>query len=157
MSSKLHSLAFVAALSSLVALAGAGCKSAGQPASASFASVTINGHSVQEIANVTAQVFREAGYAGGSVGGRQMVFQKEGSRMTNLAYEGAIGSYYGAATLVRVKAEIVNLGGDSRRLQCEAYIVKNAGDAFFQEELRLTNVRSGPYRSLLKKVAEQLK
>jgi hypothetical protein len=157
MSSKLSSLAFVAALSSLLALAGAGCTSTGQPASASFASVIIKGHTVQEIAAVTVQVFREAGYAGGFMGGNQMVFQREASKMTNLAYEGAVGSIYGAQVLIRVKAEIVKLGSDSQRLQCQAYIVKGAGDAFFEEEQRLTNVRSGPYRSLLKKVAEQLK
>ena len=31
------------------------------------------------------------------------------------------------------------------------------GDAFFEEEVRLTNIRSAPYRSLLRKVKSELK
>ena len=139
-----------------VALAGTGC-GAFKPGSASFASVAIKGHSSEEIARVTAQVFQEDGYVGGSMAGQAMVFQKEGSRMQNLAYEGVVDTHYGASTLVRVKVNIVMLGEDSRRLQCQAYIVKGAGDAFFEEEQRLANFRSGPYQSLLNKVAKQLK
>jgi hypothetical protein len=156
MPSGLRSLASLATLFSLLALAGAGCSSPGKPASASFASVVIKGHTAQEIAGATVQVFGEAGYAGGVMGGNQLMFQREGSKMTNLAYEGAVGSFYGAQTLVRVKAEIVSLGGDMNRLQCQAYVVKGAGDAFFEEETRLTRLKAGPYRSLLNKVAERL-
>jgi hypothetical protein len=77
--------------------------------------------------------------------------------MTNLAYEGVVGTHEGAQTLVRVKMDLVNLGSGSYRLQCQAYVVRGAGDAFFEEEQRLANVRSGPYQSLLNKVAKQLK
>jgi hypothetical protein len=59
--------------------------------------------------------------------------------------------------MVRVKVDIVSLSGDSQRLQCQAYIVRNAGDSFFEDEQRLANIRSGPYQSLLNKVAKQLK
>jgi hypothetical protein len=140
----------------LLALAGAGCGLT-KPGSASFASVTIKGHPPDEIAGVTAQVFQEDGYVGGSMKGHPMVFQKEGSRMTDMAYGGVADTFYGAKTLVRVKVDIVTLGADSHRLQCQAYVVKDAGDSFFEEEQRLTNVRRGPYQSLLNKVAKQLK
>jgi hypothetical protein len=146
---------FLVLLCGLLSLVGIGCHSMSGPASASFASVIIHNHSPAEIQKVTIQVFQEDGYAVGSIGD-QMVFQKEGSRMTNLAYEGAVGSYYGAQTIVRVKTDLVPLGNDSYRLQCQAYIVRNAGDAFFADEQKLANIRSGPYRSLLKKVAKQL-
>lgn len=146
-----------ALLAALLALACIGCKSMSGPASASFASVTIKGHSVDEIASVTAQVFQEDGYTGGASGNGQMVFQKEGSKMNNLAYEGVAGSYYGAKTLVRVKADIVGIGSGSHRLQCQAYMVRDAGDSFFEEEQKLTSIRSRPYQSLLNKVAKKLK
>jgi hypothetical protein len=156
MSAKLGSMTFSALAAAWLTLAGAGC-GATKPGSASFASVTIKGHSPDDIARVTAQVFQEDGYVGGSMKGHPMVFQKEGSRMTDLAYQGVVDTHYGAQTVVRVKVDIVSLGGDSQRLQCQAYVVRNSGDSFFQEEQKLANVRSGPYQSLLNKVAKQLK
>lgn len=147
---------FVALLAAMLALTGGGC-GATKPSGASFASVTIKGHTPNEIAQVTAQVFQEEGYVGGSTKGHPMVFQKEGSRMTDLAYQGVVDTHYGAGTAVRVKVDIVSLGANFHRLQCQAYVVRNAGDGFFEEEQRLANIRSGPYQSLLNKVANQLK
>ena len=155
-SPKLQFPLLVPALAALLALAGAGC-GATKPGSASFASVVIKGHSPPEIARVTAQVFQEDGWVGGSMKGHPIVFQKEGSRMTDLAYGGVADTFYGAKTVVRVKMDLVSLGSDSHRLQCQAYIVKDPGDPFFSQEQKLANVRSGPYQSLLNKVAKQLK
>jgi hypothetical protein len=86
-----------------------------------------------------------------------MVFEKEGSRAQSLAYGGVIDTHYGGITLVRVKAEVVDQGPSSSRLQCQAFMVRNAQDSFFADETRLTNVRSGPYQNLLDKVAKRLK
>ena len=52
--------------------------------------------------------------------------------------------------------ELVDLGGGSYRLQCQAYMVSGAGDSFFENEFAKTHIRSGPYRSLLSKVAKEL-
>lgn len=139
----------------LLALVGAGC-GAFKAGSASFASVIIKGHSPEEITRTTAQVFKEDGYAGGSMKGRPMVFQKEASRATTMSREGLANTYYGAQAIDRVVVEIVALGGGQQRLQCQAYVVTGGNDPFFQNEVPLTNVRSGPYRSLLNKVAKQL-
>jgi hypothetical protein len=151
-------MARLAALTCLgLALLAAGCQSASAPASASFASVTIQNHTPQEIATATAQVFNADGYRGvpSSVG--QMVFEKEASRATTLSRDGLVATQQGASTINRVRVEIVPLSAGTCRLQCQAYMVSGGSDPFFQNEVRLTNVRSGPYRSLLKKVAEQLK
>jgi hypothetical protein len=139
----------------LLALAGPGCGIT-KPSGASFASVTINGHTPEEIARATVRVFEEDGYRGGSMPGHPMVFQKEGSRMSDIAYGGVADTFYGAKTMVRVKVDIVRLGEASHRLQCQAYMVRDAGDSFFEDEQKLANIRSGPYRSLLNKVARQL-
>ena len=57
----------------------------------------------------------------------------------------------------RVRVEIVPLsGGSSYRVQCQAYIVRDAG-ALLEDEVRLTNIRRAPYQSLLNKVKKQLK
>lgn len=133
-----------------------GC-SLGKPGPASFASVVIPKRTEEQIQQAAVRVFREDGYAGGRVGPTEMVFQKEGTRGQNIAHAGVVGTHYGAQTLVRVRAEIVPQSGGSHRLQCQALIVTGAGDAFFEEEKRLTNMRSGPYQKLLDKVAASLK
>jgi len=149
-------IALLPLLMAVLALVCAGC-GATKPSGASFASVIIKDHLPDEIAQVTAQVFQEDGFRGGSMAGHPMVFQKEASRMTDLAYQGVVDTHYGARTAVRVKVDIVTLSTDSYRLQCQAFVVRNAGDGFFEEEQKLANFRSGPYQSLLNKVARQLK
>ncbi len=139
----------------LLALVGAGC-GLFKAGSASFASVIIKGHSPEEITRVTAQVFQAAGYAGGSMKDRPIVFQREASRATNISREGLAATLYGAQAIDRVVVEIVALGGGQQRLQCQAYVVTGGSDPFFQNEVPLTNVRSGPFQSLLNKVAKQL-
>ena len=85
----------------------AGCGST-KPASASFASVVIRGFNAEEITKATVAVFQEDGYSVRAVDGR-LIFDKEASRMTNVAYEGLVGSHYGAQTLVRVKASGIGI------------------------------------------------
>ena len=141
---------------SLLLFGLAGCSSS-KPASARFASVEIHNQPPDKIAAAATQVFRENGYRGGASGTRKMVFEKEGTYANNLAYNGVVGATYGAQTLVRVRAELVDLGEGSQRLQCQTFMVRNAGDSFFEEESRLTNIRSGPYQKLLNDVATRLK
>ena len=145
----------VVLLGSLLLLFITGC-GATKPASASFASVIIRGHSTEEITKATVAVFQEDGYSVRAVDGK-LIFDREASRMNNIAYEGVVGAHYGAQTLERVKAALVEIGADAYRLQCQAYIVKDAGDTFFGEEQKLANIRSRPYQNLLDKVAERLK
>jgi hypothetical protein len=125
------------------------------PGSASFASVVIKNHTQEEIARTTTEVFQADGYSVAPSSNGQLVFQREASRMTTLAYEGVAATQAGSITLVRVKADVVSLGTDTFRLQCQAYVVRGAGDSFFEEEQRLANIRSGPYQSLLNKVAKR--
>ena len=140
-----------------MAAAGSGCGNLSGPGSASFASVMISNHTPAEIAAAATQVFAEDGYAGGATGGGQLVFQKEASRGTSMARDGIAATQAGARSLNRVRAEIVPLGNGTHRLQCQAYMVTGAGDSFFEDEVRLANLRSGPYRSLLNRVADRLK
>jgi hypothetical protein len=142
-------------LSLLCGLFSIGCH-LGQPASASFASVTISGKSPAEIRDATIAVFRENGYqvSGSSQG---LTFEKEGTKANSIAYDGVVGSHYGAVTIIRVRAELVALGNGAQRLQCHAWMVSNAGDSFFEDEHRLANFRSGPYQDLLDEVAKRLK
>ncbi len=133
-----------------------GCRTS-DPASASFASVKIAGKTPQEICQTTVAVFQEDGYKVRSLTPPNMVFQKEASQGQSLAYGGVVDTYYGSTTVVRVKALVVDLGGGTNRLQCKAYMVRDANDSFFEDESPLMNFRSGPYQNLLDKVAQRLK
>jgi hypothetical protein len=147
---------FSVVLGLLAALAGAGCGSLSGPASASFASVTIENHSPAQIASATAQVFGADGYQGGISGPGQMTYEKGASRATTLSREGLASTYYGAQTINRVRLQIVALSDTTARLECKAFVVTGGSDPFFQDEVPLTNIRSGPYQSLLNKVKKAL-
>jgi hypothetical protein len=144
------------ALMLLSAFLVAGCGT-GKPAGASFASVIIPGKTPEEICKTTGSVFQEDGYKILALTPSTMIFQKEASRSQSMAYNGIVNTSYGAVTMVRVKAELLDLGNGSQRLQCQAAMVRNAGDSFFEDESRLTNLRSRPYQNLLNKVAKRLK
>jgi len=144
------------ALFVLGTLVGAGCRTS-EPTSASFASVVIPGKTPEEICKTTAAVFQEDGYQAAVVTPGKMVFQKEGSQGQSLAYGGVVDTHYGAVTLVRVRAQLVDLGAKGYRLQAKAYMVRNANDSFMEDESALLNIRSRPYQNLLDKVAERLK
>jgi hypothetical protein len=138
----------------LATILGAGCQSA--PNSASFASVVIAGKTQNEICQTTGAVFQQDGYTVRSLTPANMVFEKEGTRGQSLAYGGLVDTYYGSSTVVRVRAQLVDLGAGSARLQCKAYMVRDANDSFFEDESALLNIRSGPYQNLLDKVAKRL-
>ena len=142
-------------LSLACGLFSAGCH-LGQPASASFASVIISGKSAGEIRDATVAVFRENGYQV-FASAQGLIFEKEGTKANSIAYDGFVGSHYGAVTIIRVRVELVDLGNGAQRLQCQTYMVSGAGDSFFENESRLANFRSGPYQDLLDEVAKRLK
>ena len=150
------SMCCMLALLALGMVFGTGC-GIGKPEGASFASVTIKGHTPEEIAQATGVVFQEDGFMVGSLLPSQMVFQKEGSRGQSLAYGGVVDTHYGSKTMVRVRANVVDLGSNGQRLQCQAYMVRNAGESVFEDETRLMNIHGGKYQGLLNKVAKNLK
>lgn len=153
---KLNTLLKFLSLALACGLFGFGCSSLSKPASASFASVTISGKSSGEIRDATVAIFRENGYQ--VFASRQgLTFEQEGSKANSIARDGFVGSHYGAVTIIRVRAELVDLGNGAQRLQCQTYMVSGAGDAFMEEEHRLANYRSGPYQDLLDEVAKRLK
>jgi hypothetical protein len=141
---------FVAAAS----IALIGCKSLNKPASASFASVRIQGHTAEQIRAASVVVFQQDGYT--AVGGQrsEMVFEKEGSRWDQIVY----GSWVNEASVwLRVRVSMVPLSADTLRLQCQAYKVRNKGDPFTEDQVRIGNSHSKPYQALLDEVVGQLK
>jgi len=137
-----------------VSLGLVGCKSLDKPASASFASVRIQGRTPEQIRDATVAVFKQDGYLAVGTTPPNLVFEKEGSRWDRMAY----GSWVDDQPVcIRVKASIVVLSEAACRLQCNAYMVRSKGDKVFEEEVRLKNNHSKPYQALLDKVLGRLK
>src|SRR5262245_2003677 len=88
-------------------MAGSGCRTFNE--SGEFASVVIQNHTQEEIAQTTAKVFGDDGYVGRIGGPGEMIFEKDASRGASLAREGLASGYYGAQTIVRVKVSLVPL------------------------------------------------
>ena len=156
MSSPLRPIAFTAMTALALVLAGGGCGTVGGSGSDSFASVVIANQPTEKIAATTAQVFAAEGYRGGTIGPGEMVFEKAESGLTTVSRDGIAAAQSGARTINRVRVEIVPLGDGSHRLQCKAYMVTGGSDPFFQDEVPLAKIRSGPYQSLLNKIEKQL-
>lgn len=137
----------------LAALCFCGCRSANKPVSASFASVTIANRGVDEIRRAATAVFAEAGYETYSSVAGDLIFEKEGTRKNQVMHGGWIDD---SPVRERVRSEIVTLYDGTQRLQCKVYMVQNPGQ-FSEQEKRLANFRSGPYQTLLNRVAACLK
>ncbi|HXJ60387.1 MAG TPA: hypothetical protein VNU68_27380 [Verrucomicrobiae bacterium] len=152
-SNRIITLLMLASLTTL----GTACHPTKSSGTAGFASITITNRMPDEIRRVTEQVFQADGYQAFTITPGEMVFEKEGGRMNQLAYGGLISTTEGdTRTWIRVKASIVDLGAGTRRLQCQAYVVPHRGDAFFEEEKRISSIRSGPYQELLNQVKARL-
>jgi hypothetical protein len=131
-----------------------GCKSLDKPESASFASVQIPGHTAEQIRAAMVVVFQQDGYTPVNLERPEMVFEKQGSKWDRIVYGSWIDD---AAVWVRVRVSVVPLSDGVFRLQCQAFKVRDKGDAVFEEQVRLRNNRSKPYQALLDKVLGQLK
>jgi hypothetical protein len=147
-------LLLAATVLAAASLALVGCKSLDQPASASFASVRIQGRTPEQIRAATLVVFEQDGYRPVRLDPANLVFEKEASRWNQIAYGDWVDD---KPVWVRVKASIQPISADTFRLQCNAFVVRSKGDAVFEEEVRLKNNRSKPYQALLDKVLGQLK
>jgi hypothetical protein len=127
-----------------------------QPGSASFASVTVTNHTLNQVLVTTAQVFRDNGYTGTAPTPDSFVFEREGTRGEDIAYGGIVSTQEGSITKVRVNGQIVSLGNNSYRIQCQAYIIRDANSPLPDDPSRLSNMHRGPYQKLLDEAAKRL-
>ena len=130
---------------------GAGCRSAQKPAANRFAAVEIRGNTPGQIRDITVEVFREKGYTMTQAGLKSMVFGKESSKLSNIAY----GNWMDKPVWVRVNVSIVPAGEAAFRLECDARLLRNSGEPV-EEEIKMSRVRRGPYQKLLNEVASRL-
>ena len=129
-----------------------GCRSAGAHSAGGFASVVISGNTPGQIRDAAVEVFARDGYiATQKDDPGNLVFEKEGSKMSNFAY----GNWMGDTPIwMRVKAAIVPAGEMRSRLQCHAFLVRDRGSAA-EEELPVSRLHRGQYQKLLEEVAQR--
>ena len=135
----------------LAAVAATGCRSAATQEPLRFASVVIHGQPHERVRDTTALVFLEHGYRVAKNGWADLVFEREGSAMNNIAY----GTLMAGHVWVRVKASIVDGLPGTCRLDCEAFVLRNRGEAL-EEETRITKLHNRQYQDILNEVAKRL-
>ncbi len=139
-------------LLALCVAAGPGCKSSDKSATASFASVIITGSTPGQIRNVAVQVFDDHGYKTAQRDPAHLVFEKEGTRMDNLAY----GTWLNDKPVyIRFKASVVPAGEKTFCLQGMAYLVQDIGTGT-EEEIAVKHYNRKPYQKILDEVAKRM-
>jgi len=129
----------------------AGCKSTNKSPTGGFASVVIRGNTPGQIRNVATEVFKENGFKNTSPRPDEMLFEKEGGKMSNIAYGNWISD---TPVWIRVKAAVVSAGELSYRLECRAYVVRDRGGST-EEEIPMGRLKAGHYQKILDEVAKR--
>jgi hypothetical protein len=134
-----------------------GCVS-DKPASASFASVVISNHTLQQIREATDTVFQQNGYQAMGEQNGALVYEREATEREQRNYAGFVGAHEGEKVDMRVRVKIENKdpGSNSYWLTCKAYAVCNPGQGVFETITALFDFQSGSYQKLLDKVKDTL-
>jgi hypothetical protein len=144
--------AILAVLAGLLLILGGGCRSTtnGPPA---FAAVTLHGHPPETIRQTVATVFTEKGFYDNSRS-KEWIFDRRTSTMSQWVH----GGWFDRDSVrERVRLRLIPLGEGIYRLEAKAAMVRDAGEIFFEEESRMTRLRSAPYQKLLNQVERRLR
>lgn len=118
-----------------------------------FAAVTLRGSDEPAIRSTVEAVFSEAGYHDASRRGL-WCYERGTSKMGQILYGGWFDD---EGVRERVKLDLIPLSEGVYRLESEAVMVRDPGDSFFEDEHRMTRLKSGPYLKLLEEVEKQLR
>jgi len=132
----------------------ASCKSTPKTPSNRLASVIVTNRMPDEIEAATRTVFEKHDYelSPRRDGGGAMVFEKKGTAMNGLVY----GDWYSGGVWERVKVYHIEMEPGSTLVDCDAYMVQEHDDPFFQSERKPYTSRRHVYQKLLEEVAKEL-
>jgi hypothetical protein len=137
----------------LLALFGVGCKSTPKTSSNRLASVVIKDRTSEEIETAIRNVFEKHDYElSARRDGGAMIFEKKGTVMNGLVY----GDWYSGGVWERVKVYHGELEPKRTLLDCDAYMVQEHDDPFFQSERKPYKSRRHLYQELLDEVVKEL-
>jgi hypothetical protein len=130
-----------------------GCKSPQDSLSNRFASVTIKDATRDQIETAIRTVFEKHGYelstrhdAGA------LVFERKGTFMNGMMY----GDWYSGGVWERVNVYYGEREPGRTVVECDAYMVQEHDDPFFQSERKPYKTRRHIYQKLLEEVAKEL-
>ena len=129
-----------------------GCKTTPDEANGGYPSVVIRGNTPWQILKAAELVMTDNAYAVKLEAANRLVCEKEAGTWDNVAYGNWIGS---KPVVQRVRLTAVPLGEAVVRLDCKAFLVRDAGRST-EEELPIGKYRSGQFEKLLHQVAGQL-
>jgi hypothetical protein len=138
-----------------------GCNSTKAPGTDSLAAIHVKGRTPLEVARVLSEVFQSAGYQPTALPpsrGFRLQFERQGSLGATVMY----GDWSSKDVWYRAKIKINRLETDTDTesdtyvVTCDAFRVLHRGDPHFEEEHRLTSMKSGPYQDLLDKAKARL-
>ena len=138
----------------LIGLAlGSGCASApNKTGSPRLASIISTNHTPEQIDKATEKVLGSHGYALKKRLEAKLVFEKPGTFMNNLAY----GDWYGGGIWDRIAVYQKPLERDQILVDCDAWMVQEPDDPFFQKARPMGNGRRSYYQGLLDEVSHEL-
>ena len=151
MASNLRSRAFcfTAFFSALLFLTG--CQSSKAPGSSSTAAVVISGGNPRAIRDATLKVFEENDYTMLRSDETELVFEREGTKWDTAMY----GTWGGGKLWMKVEVKIQPQEA-GQLLRCDVFAVRNHGDAFFSETLKIRPINAGPYKKMLEEVKSRV-
>lgn len=126
----------------------AGCKSTDTAKIGSLASIEITGHSLAEVRQSVVDVFLLNGYSQKS----GLTFEKQGTNWDTVAY----GTWSGGAVWYRMKASVIPRPGGACVVACDAYLIRDHGEGFMEEEQRLVAAKRDDCMKLLEEVRSRL-
>lgn len=138
-------------LAAVVLLGGVSCSST-PPGGKQFAVVTLRYTDEITVRRIVEAVFSEAGYEDASFSG-EWRYERKTSTMQQLAHGGWFDE---GGVRERVRLKLIPLSEGVYRLESQAMMVRNAGESFFEEEVKMTRLKSRPYQKLLDEVVKRL-
>ena len=136
----------------LVTFVLAGCQTDSTSLPAHVAAVELRGNTPGQIADVVVAVFGKHDFNLAHRTYLELVFEKQASRMDNLAYGNWISDQ---PVWLRVRVTMTPLSEARFRLECRPVLVLDKNQAM-EEELK-AKLRTGPYQKLLDEVAGRLR
>jgi len=147
----MRSVAFL--LPVVVAALLSGCATA-PPATGSqrLASVVIEGAAADKIKESVLTVFKRESFALARPAEDKLVFERPGTFLNGLAY----GDWYGGGVYERVEVFQKELEPGRTLLDCNAFMVQEPEDPFFEKVRPVSKSRRGRYQKLLEAAAAAL-
>ena len=134
--------------------AGAGC--AGReilPGKAKgMAWVEITGKTAEQIAAAAKNIFLADGYEIIEDKSAELIFEKPGNRMQDIAYGGPANA---DGVWIKTVLKITPKGNNTCWVSCDAYMVKNKDDDFFRDETKVLKLFGREYQQLLNRVKQE--